>query len=95
MPECRAEACGCTATVGAYCDHCAQFTPICPQCGAVYGEHRLDCTVADGYEDSGEGPWATEEAATEFARAEVGMPWGVARGVKGWYVVIKDEGGAA
>ena len=75
-----------------YCDECREFTPICPSCGAVYGEHRLDCGIPDGYDDCGEGPWATEEQAETFARAEVGLPWGAFKGAdKQWYVVVKHE----
>ena len=93
MPEylCRAEACGCKAGPEDtfYCDHCAQYLPICPQCGAVYGEHRLECTVADGYTCSNEGPWATEAEAVHFAEAECGLPWQIAKGNRGWYVMLK------
>jgi hypothetical protein len=89
---CRANGCGCEATHGLYCGHCDQFRPLCPVCSAVYGEHRLTCTVADGYTDCQEGPWETREAAEAFARAEVGKPWQVERGeVGGWYVMVKDE----
>jgi len=88
---CRAESCGCEVTNGAYCEMCRDFTPICPECGAVYGEHRLDCTVADGYDDCREGPWQTEAEAESFARAEVGVPWQIAKGTRGFYVMTKEE----
>jgi hypothetical protein len=86
---CRATACGCETNGSDYCDMCAQFTPICPQCGAVYGEHRTDCTCPDGYDDSREGPWDTEVAARQFADNEVGAPWDVICGADDkWYVMI-------
>ncbi len=89
MAKCRAFACGCEVTIaGLYCDHCEEFTPICPCCGAVYGEHRLDCEVADNWEDLGEGPWDTEDAARDFGDAEVGISWEVRRGGDGKYWIL-------
>lgn len=94
--KCRAWACGCDAGGDAgcplYCEMCEQFTPICPQCGAVYGEHRPDCTCPDGYEDVGEGPWDTLEEAMTFAETEVGAAaWCVVLGNGRWYVMAKRE----
>lgn len=93
MDLCRNFACGCAVSVpNLYCEMCAEYTPICPVCAAVYGEHRLDCTVADGYDDCGEGPWDTEEDAREFAEAEVGLAWDVVRGGSGkWFVLVKEN----
>jgi hypothetical protein len=88
---CRNVACGCDAENGPYCPMCQEFTPICPICCAVYGEHRMDCTVADGYDDSREGPWATREEAEAFAKAEVGKPWQVEGANGQFYVMVKDE----
>jgi hypothetical protein len=88
---CRTPDCGCPAEKGHYCAMCAEFTPICPICGAVYGEHRMTCTVADGYDDCREGPWSTREEAEAFAKAEVGMPWQVEGAGGQWYVMVKDE----
>lgn len=88
---CRAIDCGCEATNGKYCDMCEGYRPICPQCGAAYGEHSRDCTVADGYLDCQEGPWESKELATEFAQAEVGAPWQVICGAPGqWFVMAKE-----
>ncbi len=90
MPNiCRAPACGCE-TNATYCDHCEQFTPICPICGAVYGEHRNECTVADGYDDCGEGPFDSREDAETFAAAEVGAAWQVEGAAGKWFVLVRD-----
>lgn len=89
---CRNWSCGCSVGVdGVYCDMCKEYTPICPVCCAVYGEHRLDCTVADDYEDCGEGPWASHDDAKAFAQAEVGVAWDVVCGNGKWYVVTKED----
>lgn len=70
----------------------AQWGPVCPVCGACYGEHRLDCNVTDGFNDSREGPWDTIEEAQTFAQAEVGLPWQLVRGMSGrWFVMIRAE----
>ncbi len=94
MALCRAAACGCEAG-GAdgcpvYCEMCERFAPICPVCDAVYGEHRLDCTVPDGYDDCGEGPFDSEHDAEGFASAEVGVEWFVAQRGGKWYVMVHD-----
>jgi hypothetical protein len=48
--------------------------------------------VADGYNDSLEGPWDSAAEAEAFAAAEGGMPWQVALGAdRQWYVMVKDE----
>ncbi len=93
MPLCRANGCGCTVPVaGLYCEDCQKWGPLCPVCSGFYAEHRTDCTVADGYNDSGEGPWDTREAAEEYARAEVGIPWQVEQGQQGgFYVMVKHD----
>ncbi len=90
---CRNPACGCqSAADSPYCEMCEANLPICPECSMTLGEHSSTCTVANGYHDCGEGPWDTEEAAIEFAQAEVGISWGVAYGpCSTFYVVVKQD----
>jgi hypothetical protein len=90
--QCRTHECEHEATQGHYCDECKEFTPICPECGCGYGEHHPTCEVADGYNDTLEGPWETRADAEAFAKAEVGKPWQIAEGEDElWYVMAKDE----
>ncbi len=98
MALCRNEECGCENIPGTdgsnplFCEACEGFGPICPHCGAPYGEHAMDCDVADEYLDCGEGPWADEAGALEFAQAEVGVAWQITRSPGGkWFVMVKEE----
>lgn len=92
MAPCRDWKCTRPAAAdGLYCRECQEFTPICPVCCSCYGEHYMDCTVEDGFVDSGEGPWETREAAETFAHAEVGVPCRIHRGNDRYYVLVQER----
>lgn len=90
--KCRNHQCAEHVPHMGYCTVCEQFRPICPMCGAAYGEHGRECIVADGYDDLGDGPWSTRELAEHYAHCEVGLPWQVEKGMDGkFWVLVKRE----
>ncbi len=46
----------------------------------VHAAHHPQLDEGNGWHDVGEGPWDNELDATDFAIAEVGLPWVVVDG---------------
>lgn len=56
-----------------------------------WGMMRRQVAVPDGWNDTGEGPWAVKSQAELFAKAEVGIEYRIVKGADGkWYILTKE-----